>query len=386
MVKRKNETKIMETEETPVLEAQTLALEKEKRGLKKSTIAVGALLLGVAVVWGIVGYQAQSGGNSIFGSYFKKGPQDVVVATIDGEEIYLSQIEKIAQQVPQLAELPFDMIYPQLLQRYVNEEVLLKSAQDAEVQKDPKVREEIKNMRNTLLKRAYMEKRIDELATPEKLKELYLEELKTIKRQDEVHARHILVRTEKEANDIIIQLKAGADFTMLANAKSLDAADGNGGDLGYFQQNMMIPEFGEAVFALKKGQISQPIKTPFGWHVVLVEDRRLASPPAFEEVQDQLRQLFVELNLQNILKQENEKHNVQLLVPFLSQPANTASEMEGSEPVELTVQETAQAAEDKALKPADGVTETAVEGSAEGKNAEVAAEAEKPTPEAVEQK
>ena len=198
-----------------------------------------------------------------------------------------------------------------------------------------------------------MEKRISELATPEKLQELYQAEVKNMERQDEVHARHILVRTEKEARDILVQLEAGADFKMLADTKSLDAENGNGGDLGYFQKNMMIPEFGEAVFALKKGQLSKPIKTPFGWHIVLVEDRRLAAPPAFEDVQEQLRQLFVERNIQNILHQEEVKHNVKVLVPTLRQPKDAAEAIKEIQSVVLdeTEPEDAASTSEKIVEP-----------------------------------
>ncbi len=368
MVKQKKEQTIIETEEKSVQSTKTEpVLEKETTGLKKSTIITGILLLGAAAVWGIVGYQAMRSedGQTLFSKYFAHDNDDVVVATIDGEEVYLSQIKEIADKIPQYAELPFDMIYPHLLEKYITNQVILKSAQDAELQNNPEVRNIIKDARNAILSKAYLEKRINELATPEKLKDLYLEEIKQIDRQDEVHARHILVRTEKEARDILIQLKAGADFQMLANTKSLDAEGGNGGDLGYFQKNMMIPEFGEAVFALKKGQLSQPIKTPFGWHIVLIEDRRLAPPPAFEDVQDQLRQLFVERNIQSILKQEEERHHVQKLVPSLRQPDSTAG-LNDSETVPVTVkeaapeaaqqtaQEAAQEAADEALVPEAG--------------------------------
>ncbi len=363
MVKHEKETEVVETKEAAVAETAIVA-EKEKTGLKKSTVITGVLLLCAAAAWGIVGHQAMLSekGSRLFGKYFADNQNEVVVARIDGKEVYLSQIKAIADQIPQLAELQFDMIYPQLLKKYVANEVVLKSAQDAEVAKDPIVREAIKEARNTILSKAYLDKRINELATPEKLKELYLEEIKSIERQDEVHARHILVRTEKEANDVLIQLKAGADFQMLANTKSLDTESNNGGDLGYFQKNMMIPEFGEAVFALKKGQISQPIKTPFGWHIVLVEDRRLAPPPAFEDVQDQLRQLFVERNIQNILKQEETKHNVEYVVPSLRQP-DTAAAIP-AQPAPVTVQEAqpvpAEAPTEKVAEPATPV-ETVVE-------------------------
>ncbi len=242
-----------------------------------------------------------------------------IVAEIDDKKIYLSDIKTISDNIPQLSELPFDMVYPRLLEQYIATEVVLKSAHLAQIEDDEHVQQAIKDARNTILSKAYLENRIDELATPEKLKELYLEEIKNVERQDEIHARHILVRTEQEAKEILGLLKSGADFKTLANAKSLDAESANGGDLGYFQEKMMIPEFSGPVFALKKGELSQPIKTPFGWHIVLVEDKRLADLPAFEEVQDQLRQLFLERNIKSILKQEEQKYKVNIIVPNISQ-------------------------------------------------------------------
>lgn len=354
MVKQTKETKAPQ-------KAVEVEAETKTGKLKKSTVVTGVLLLGAAAVWGVLAYQAISRdtGESLFGRYFHSDKNDVVVATIDGKNVYLSQIKNVADQIPQLADLPFDMIYPQLLQKYLTKEVIYKSAQESDIQKDSKVQLALKEAHDTIISKAYLEKKIDELATPEKLKELYEAETKTMERPDEVHARHILVQTEKEANDILVQLEAGADFQMLANTKSLDAENGNGGDLGYFQKNMMIPEFGEAVFALKKGQISKPIKTPFGWHIVLVEDRRVSPLPSFEAVQEQLRQLFVERNLQDVLHREEVKHNVKVLVPSLTKPQQSDTgenlqKMQNEVIEELTAQDVAATeAADKALKPAE---------------------------------
>ena len=112
----------------------------------------------------------------------------------------------------------------------------------------------------------------------------------------------------------------------------------------------MIPDFGEAVFALKKGELSKPIKTPFGWHVVYVEDRRLAQLPKFEEVQDQLKQLFVERNLQDILEQEKVKHNVQLLIETLRPQTPTEKAIHHMQP---DTQANAVEEADKALVPVE---------------------------------
>lgn len=351
MVKNNQEQTNVEQEQVQVNE------EKQKHGLKKSTIIIGGLLLGVAVVWGVLGYQTvfQNSSESFFGRYFQdKKHNDIIVATIDGKSIYLSEIKDIADRIPQYAELPFDMIYPQLLKKYIIKEVVYKSAQDSEIQKNPMVQTAIQEATETIISKAYMDKKINELMTPEKLKELYLTESRNMPRNDEIHARHILVHTEKEAKNILLQLEAGADFIMLANAKSIEETT-DGGDLGYFQKNMMIPDFGEAVFALKKGELSKPIKTPFGWHIVYIEDRRLAELPKFEEVQDQLKLLFVERNLQEILEQEKVKHNVKILVETLKPQAPSETAINNMQP-DTQAQSIEEA--DKALAPVQEETQT----------------------------
>ena len=136
------------------------------------------------------------------------------------------------------------------------------------------------------------------------------------KPEEEVHARHILVPTEKQAQDILIQLKAGADFGLLADQKSIDK-NAPKGDLGYFTREMMIPEFADAVFAMKKGQMSGPIQTVYGWHIIQVEDRRPTQPPAFDQVKEQMQHIAMEKKIPQILEQEREFQKVKILRPTL---------------------------------------------------------------------
>lgn len=303
------------TKETEKTETQTPSVsDTQKKDFKKSTLLIGVLVVGAVAIWGgvanrwinIPGISDQTVQES-----------QEIVATVNGTPVYLSEVLDVARKTPQLAELPFDMIYPKLLNEIVNGRVFEQAAVDAGLESNPAVESEIKRFRNHILAQTYLKNKVAELATPDKLKELYIQEIKNFERPEEIHARHILVKTPKEAQDILIQLKAGADFKMLANTKSLDSESNNGGDLGYFQKNMMIADFSEPVFALKKGQISAPIKTPFGWHIVQVEDRRLVAPPAFEDVQDQLRQLFFEKNKAAIIEGERTRYKVDVKVPSL---------------------------------------------------------------------
>lgn len=291
---------------------------KPKAG-KKRTIATVVMLVVTAVIW----YEV---GSFLFGfthtsGYFEDGKKsalsdEVIVATINGSDVRLKDVKDFAKNIPQLAELPFNMVYPQLLETMINARVVLQGAETTGVENDAAVQKTLKLARDQVISQAYLEKQLEAKMTPEALQELYMAEMKNFNRQEEVRARHILLGSQKEANDVIAQLNAGVDFALLANTKSLDK-ENQGGSLGYFTKNMMIPEFGDAVFAMKKGQLSAPIKTPFGWHVVLVEDRRLAAPPAFEDVEDQLKQVYAERNARAVVQEEREKARVQVLIPRL---------------------------------------------------------------------
>jgi len=313
MIKKVKKTQPVE------VKAETTQVTKKttpKMSVKRALLT-GAMLVLTTVVWyqvGVVLFGFTNTPSSVVPKKVYSG--ETVVAEINGSLIKLKDVRAFVADIPQLAELPFELVYPQVLDNMINTRVLLQGAEKTATQNDPEVKKALKMAREQILSQAYLTKQLEASITPEALQALYLEEMKNYERQEEIRARHILVETKKEADDILVQLKAGADFTDLANKKSLDA-DNKGGELGYFTQNMMIPEFGKAVFAMKKGELSAPIKTPFGWHVVLVEDKRLAEPPAFEQVQEQLKQIYAERNVQNVLKGEREKAGVKIYQPTL---------------------------------------------------------------------
>jgi peptidyl-prolyl cis-trans isomerase C len=142
-----------------------------------------------------------------------------------------------------------------------------------------------------LIQDAYEQKELAKQITPAALKARYDKQVAGMAPEDEVNAKHILVKTEDEAKALIAELKKNADFAKLAKEKSTDTGSGgNGGDLGWFKKGDMVPEFAEAAFQLKKGDISAaPVKTQFGFHVIKLEDRRPAKPPTFEEMEEDLR-------------------------------------------------------------------------------------------------
>jgi peptidyl-prolyl cis-trans isomerase C len=124
--------------------------------------------------------------------------------------------------------------------------------------------------------------------TPEAEQELYDQAVKPMAGQEEIHARHILVETEEEANAIVEEIKNGADFAAVAKEKSKDPGAADGGDLGYFTKDQMVPEFSEVAFKMYPGQMSNPVKTQFGWHIIKVEDRRPRAVPELANIKDQI--------------------------------------------------------------------------------------------------
>ncbi|MCL4144383.1 UNVERIFIED_CONTAM: hypothetical protein GTU68_067142 [Idotea baltica] len=130
--------------------------------------------------------------------------------------------------------------------------------------------------------------------------------------QEEVRARHILVEEEETAKEITEALRGDkGDFAELAKEKSTGPSGASGGDLGYFLKGDMVAPFAEAAFALEKGAVSDPVKTQFGWHVIKLEDRRMRKPPAFEELEGQLRQQLMQATAQQIIAEVKEATEVE---------------------------------------------------------------------------
>jgi peptidyl-prolyl cis-trans isomerase C len=124
--------------------------------------------------------------------------------------------------------------------------------------------------------------------TEDAMKKVYADAAKQIEGEQEVHARHILVETEDDAKAIEAELKKGADFAELAKKKSKDPGASDGGDLGFFTKDQMVPEFSAVAFALEPGKISDPVKSQFGWHVIKVEEKRSRKAPDFDQVKGQI--------------------------------------------------------------------------------------------------
>ena len=233
-------------------------------------------------------------------------PPNTVVARVDGTELHLSDVEAAQQNLsPQAQKLPLEQIYPMLLDRLVDGMLITEAGRKERLEQDPELQVRLKRYEDRLIQEAYLNQAIKAAETEDQLKARYQTFAKDKAGREEVHAQHILVKTEDEAKSVIAELDKGADFGELAKKYSTDPSASSGGDLGYFGHDDMVKAFTDAAFALPKGQYSKtPVKTEFGWHVIKVKDRRAGKPPSFEEAREQLsRDLaheIIDAKLQNL--------------------------------------------------------------------------------------
>lgn len=219
---------------------------------------------------------------------------DPVVAKVGDAEIRQSEIDlAITGLDPQLANLPPEQKKVAALSALIDVKVLAVDAEKEGLENDPVFKQRVAYLTERELHNIYFKKHVVDAVTPEEVKARYDKEIAAIPPQEEVRARHILVKTEQEAKDVIAALDSGKNFADLAKEKSTDAAT-EGGDLGYFAKGRMVPEFETAAFALDKGAYTKtPVKSQFGYHVILVEDKRTQAPPPLEQVEPQIRQLVM---------------------------------------------------------------------------------------------
>ncbi len=232
-------------------------------------------------------------------------PADVVVAKVGDREIHLSDLSEAAQTLPdEVRSMPPQVLYPMLLDQMVDREALVIQARKEGFAKDPQVQRAIDRATDQVLQNALLTKAIGPSVSDAALHAKYDAEIANKPGEEEVHARHILVDSEDAAKKIIDQLNKGADFATLAKANSKDPAAQNGGDLGFFKKADMVPEFADAAFALKPGQVTQtPVKTQFGWHVIKLDETRTAPPPTFDQAKDELRQQIIQAGVRQALDQ-----------------------------------------------------------------------------------
>jgi peptidyl-prolyl cis-trans isomerase C len=220
---------------------------------------------------------------------------DPVVAKVNGTDIRQSDLtaaeEDIGQNLPPMAP---DAKRDYLITYVTDMLIIAKAAEAKKIGDSADFKRKLDIARNKLLMEGLLTAEAKTAVNDEAMKKVYAEATKQMGEEKEVHARHILVEKEDEAKAVLADLKKGGDFVAIAKEKSKDpGSKESGGDLGYFTKDQMVPEFAEVAFKLDKGQLSDPVKTQFGWHVLKVEDKRNRPIPEFDKVKDQIETYVV---------------------------------------------------------------------------------------------
>jgi peptidyl-prolyl cis-trans isomerase C len=217
-----------------------------------------------------------------------------VLAKVNGSEIRLSDVTAAEKDIgPSLAQLDPASRQASVVQLLIDLKLVAKAAEDKKIADTPDFKQKLAFTRSRLLMDTLLDQEGKAAVTDAALKQVYDDAAKQIANEQEVHARHILVETEDQAKEIIAELKKGADFAELAKKKSKDPGASDGGDLGFFTKDQMVPEFSAAAFALEPGKISDPVKSQFGWHIIKVEEKRARKAPPFDQVKPQLEAFVI---------------------------------------------------------------------------------------------
>lgn len=231
---------------------------------------------------------------------------DKIVATINGKNITDADLAVADSEIGQdMGSIPADQKRMSLLEFLIDNQLFADAAEGDKLGEGPAFESRVNYLKRRALRELYFEKVIKASVSDADAKKLYDDQVKLLKPEEEVQARHILVESEDKAKELAEKIKGGGKFEDIAKENSKDpGSKDDGGNLGYFGHGQMVPQFEEVVFKMQKGDVSAPVQTQFGWHLIKVEDKRVKAPPAFDVVKDRI--------LQSLLLQKASKAAVDL--------------------------------------------------------------------------
>lgn len=231
-----------------------------------------------------------------------------VVATVNGTEITLGHMIVAMATLPeQYQQLPDQTLFDGILEQLVQQTVL---SQSYTADMPSRVRLSLENEERSLRAGEAINDLLVDAVSEEQIVVAYEAEVANFESQEEFRASHILVETEEEAVGVKTELDGGADFAELAREKSTGPTGANGGDLGWFGTGRMVPEFEAAVISLKEGEVSGPVQTQFGWHVILLNETRTTQPPSLEERREEITASLQREEIQRILSAATEDADI----------------------------------------------------------------------------
>lgn len=223
---------------------------------------------------------------------------DKIVASVNGEPVYESEIKnkfnEFISSNPEASSVNYETLDEKVKSGIVRSmllsDLLDKKAIEAKVEEDPLYKTALKFATMQVRQKTYLDKLTASSVSPDAIKAKYEEYLKEQASKEEYKASHILVKTEEEAKSIEEKIKAGEKFEDLAAKFSIDDTKTKGGDLGFFQAETMVPEFGDAVKALKVGEVSNIVKTTFGYHIIKLLDKKPVQTASFDKMEPELKE------------------------------------------------------------------------------------------------
>jgi peptidyl-prolyl cis-trans isomerase C len=235
--------------------------------------------------------------------------QDQVVAKVNDKTITEGDMRLAEAEIGnELGSLPPDQRRRVLLEYLIENQLFAEAAEGEKLASGAQFDERMQYWRRRALRDSYFERSVKSSVDDREARKLYDQQVSGIKPEEELRARHILVDSEDKAREVYEKIAHGEDFTKMAKEHSKDpGSKEDGGDLGYFAQGQMVPEFETAAFKLKKGDISMPVQTKFGWHLIKIEDRRARGAPPFEQVKERILASLVHRKAQEVAAGLREK-------------------------------------------------------------------------------
>ena len=234
-----------------------------------------------------------------------KEPRQVIVATVDNHFITAQDVLNATNRLPKkIKEKPLSEIYPNIVNELINQHLITKQAYKDKLDDQKEIIEILKKNKDQIMAKYWLNNFLENNTSEEKIQEFYTKYLENFKTFQEFNASHILVKEEDEALQIIEKLKIKSEFSKLAKSYSIGPSKKNGGNLGWFRSGQMVKEFEEAVLKLKKGKITKkPVKTKFGYHIIMLNDIRDSQPKKINDIKQQIVKRIKQNSLSNLEKQ-----------------------------------------------------------------------------------
>ena len=250
-----------------------------------------------------------------YGHAMAKEPNLVVVATINNYSITAQDVLDASKKLPQnFKNKPLSEIYPKIVNELINQHLITKRAYKDKIDQNKQIIRILKKNKDQIIAKYWLNNFLTNNTTEKKIQHFYKRYIENFKTFKEYNASHILLKDKEEAIKIIKKLNANSDFSKLAKTYSIGPSKDNGGNLGWFRSGQMLKEFEKATLKLKKGMIStKPVKTKFGYHVIMLNDIRNAKPKKLNAVKTKIVERIKQISLSNLEKNLRNNQKITIL-------------------------------------------------------------------------